>query len=65
MRITRQGSDLCYRSSLGGIVRNDPLDVPLVIHRGLDFVTRALKHQGLWLTVAYVGIIFLMARAYA
>ena len=37
----------------------------MVIQRGLDFVTRALKHQGLWLTVAYVGIIFLMARAYA
>ncbi len=64
-RVTQPWPDLCYRSSLGGIVRNDPLDVPLVIQRGLDFVTRALKHQGLWLTVAYVGLILLMARAYA
>ena len=30
-----------------------------------DLVTKALKHQGLWLTVAYVGLILLMARAYA
>ena len=32
---------------------------------GDDLVARALKHQGLWLTVAYVGLILLMARAYA
>ncbi len=31
----------------------------------MDLVTRALKHQGLWLTVTYVGLILLMARAYA
>ena len=65
MRVTQHRPDLCYRSSPGGIVRNDPLDVPTSIQGGLDFVTRALKHQGLWLTVAYVGLIFLMARAYA
>ena len=64
-RVTGDWPDLCYRSSPGGIVRNDPLDVPPIIQGGLDFVTRALKHQGLWLTVAYVGLILLMARAYA
>ena len=32
---------------------------------GVDLVTRALKHQGLWLTVTYLGLILLMARAYA
>jgi len=28
-------------------------------------VTRALKSQSLWLTVTYVGLLMLMARAYA
>ncbi len=28
-------------------------------------VTRALKSQTVWLTVLYVGLLFLMARAYA
>jgi len=32
---------------------------------GIDLVTRVLKHQGLWLTVTYLGLILLMARAYA
>jgi len=32
---------------------------------GNDLVTRALKSNTLWLTVTYVGLIFLMARAYA
>ena len=31
---------------------------------GNDLVTRALKSNTLWLTVTYVGLIFLMARAY-
>jgi hypothetical protein len=31
----------------------------------MNLVTRALKHQGLWLTVTYLGLILLMARAYA
>ena len=31
----------------------------------MHLVTRALKHQGLWLTVTYLGLILLMARAYA
>ena len=30
-----------------------------------DLVSRALKNQGLWLSVAYVGLILLMARTYA
>ncbi len=32
---------------------------------GVDLVTRALRHQGLWLTLTYVGLILLMARVYA
>jgi len=28
-------------------------------------VARALKNQSLWLTVTYLGLILLMARAYA
>ena len=32
---------------------------------GIGFVSRALRHQGLWLTLTYVGLILLMARAYA
>jgi len=28
-------------------------------------VTRALRNQGLWLALAYVGLLLLMARAYA
>ena len=31
---------------------------------GNDLVTRALKSNTLWLTITYVGLIFLMARAY-
>jgi hypothetical protein len=31
---------------------------------GTAVVSRALKHQGLWLTLTYVGLILLMARAY-
>ena len=42
---------------------------PTIVHTrkqgGIDLVTRALKHQGLWLTITYVGLILLMARAYA
>ena len=30
-----------------------------------DLMSRALKNQGLWLAVAYVGLILLMARTYA
>jgi hypothetical protein len=30
-----------------------------------EVVTRALKHHGLWLTLAYIGVLLLMARAYA
>jgi hypothetical protein len=26
---------------------------------------RAIRHQGFWLVLAYVGILLLMARAYA
>jgi len=33
--------------------------------RGGGIVTRALRSHGLWLTVTYVGILLLMARAYA
>lgn len=33
--------------------------------KGVDLVARALKHQGLWLTLTYVGLILLMARVYA
>jgi hypothetical protein len=32
---------------------------------GIGLVSRALRHQGLWLTLTYVGLILLMARAYA
>lgn len=32
---------------------------------GIDLVARAFKHQGLWLTLTYVGLILLMARVYA
>ena len=32
---------------------------------GDNRVSRALRHQGLWLTLAYVALILLMARAYA
>ena len=28
-------------------------------------LARALKSNGLWLTVAYLGLLFLMARAYS
>ena len=31
----------------------------------MGFVSRALRNQGLWLTLTYVGLILLMARAYA
>jgi len=27
-------------------------------------LTRALKSNGLWLTVGYLGLLFLLARAY-
>jgi hypothetical protein len=30
-----------------------------------EFVTRALRSNSLWLVVTYVGLILLMARAYA
>jgi len=33
--------------------------------RGDGFVSRALRNQGFWLTLTYVGLILLMARAYA
>jgi hypothetical protein len=33
--------------------------------REQDPVRRALRHQGLWLTLAYVSLILLMARAHA
>jgi len=33
--------------------------------RGFGLVARAFKHQGLWLTLTYVGLILLMARVYA
>ncbi len=33
--------------------------------RGDDLVSRALKSRNLWLTLTYVGVILLMARAYA
>jgi hypothetical protein len=29
------------------------------------FVTRALRNQSLWLIATYVGLLILMARAYA
>ena len=32
---------------------------------GVDLVTRALKHQGLWLTITWLGLILLLARAHA
>jgi hypothetical protein len=32
---------------------------------GIGSVSRALRHQGFWLTLTYVGLILLMARAYA
>ena len=32
---------------------------------GMHLVSRALRHQGLWLTLTYLGLIVLMARAYA
>lgn len=32
---------------------------------GTHLVSRALKHQGFWLTLTYVGLMLLMARAYA
>jgi hypothetical protein len=32
---------------------------------GIGLVSRALRNQGLWLTLTYVGLILLMARAYA
>ena len=33
--------------------------------KGDGFVSRALRDQRLWLTLTYVGLILLMARAYA
>jgi hypothetical protein len=33
--------------------------------KGDGFVSRALRNQSLWLTLTYVGLILLMARAYA
>jgi hypothetical protein len=38
---------------------------PEVRKRGIGSVSRALRNQGLWLTLTYVGLILLMARAYA
>ena len=32
---------------------------------GGKFVARALKNHNVWLAVAYLGLIFLMARAYS
>lgn len=32
---------------------------------GGELVSRALRNHNLWLTIAYVGIILLMARTYA
>gem|GEM_PF-2032925 len=32
---------------------------------GDDLVSRTLKSRSLWLTLTYVGVILLMARAYA
>ena len=33
--------------------------------KGASLVARALMNHNVWLTVGYVGIIFLMARAYS
>ncbi len=30
----------------------------------MHHVSRALRHQGLWLTLTWAGLILLMARAY-
>ena len=76
--VTQNAEIVCYLSSTGGNVRNEnsrhPIEVSLRalanIDRheakgGGDLVTRVLKHQGLWLTVTYLALILLMARAYA
>jgi hypothetical protein len=41
------------------------LSAPPEDTRGIGFVSRALRNQSLWLTLTYVGLILLMARAYA
>ena len=38
---------------------------PPEVTGGIGLVSRALRNQGLWLTLTYVGLILLMARAYA
>jgi hypothetical protein len=33
--------------------------------RSMELVRRALRNQGLWLLLTYLGLILLMARTYA
>ena len=45
---------------LPGLFHSSPEEPTPLLH-----VTRALKQPGLWLTLTYLGLILLMARAYA
>ena len=56
---------LCYLSSLRRIFRKKDMDGEQRGQQGGILVARALKHQGFWLTLTYVGLILLMARVYA
>jgi hypothetical protein len=42
-----------------------PLGEEIGEGQGNQLLTRALRHHGLWLALTYLGLILLMARAYA
>ena len=56
--LTPQVSRLSERKSKSGGTLHEADD-------GGILVTKALKYHGLWLALAYVGLLLLMARTYA
>ena len=77
-RITLQRIQLCYRSSVSSNVRKKEWTTRrwsagevgeyrarLCETDGGTVVARALRNHNVWLALAYVGLILLMARTYA
>jgi hypothetical protein len=62
---SKEDNDLRGRRRAGGLHRADTSAEFERIEGREKFVSRALRNQSLWLTLAYVGAILLMARAYA
>jgi hypothetical protein len=62
---SKEDDDLHGRWRVGGLQDADPSAEFERIEGREEFVSRALRNKSLWLTLAYVGAILLMARAYA